>query len=104
MYSDLCVIGCLQEIYSTGVADGGIIPYRCLDCQMNAKVFSGGKGNVYNFTLTDEFKNTISLNGQNWVATLLLWKYEDAEKPMLLPPVPQPPPPQAPEDLFLPAR
>ena len=110
MYSDLCTIGCLQEFYSTGVADGGIIPYRCNDCHANAKVFSGGKGNVYSFTLCDEFKNTISLNGQNWVMTVMLWKYADAEKPKPPPALPRTPilaepaqsPPAAIADLFLP--
>jgi hypothetical protein len=77
MHSDLCTIGVLQELYSTGVADGGIIGYRCLDCHANAKLFSNKSNNVFSFVLTDEFNNPIRLNGQNWVMTLLFFTYEE---------------------------
>ena len=66
----------LQEIYTVGVPDFGIINYKCSDWQSMAKPMSSMSSNVYRFTLTDENNRPMNLNGQNWVMTLMVCTLE----------------------------
>ena len=68
--------GILQEIYTAGVSDFSIINYKCWEWQTMAKPLSNGGSNIFNFNLTDEFARPISLNGQEWVMTLLIFSTE----------------------------
>lgn len=44
----------LQEVYTNGIPDFGIINYKCMDWQSMAKPMSTSASNAYRFSLTDE--------------------------------------------------
>jgi hypothetical protein len=84
IHSDIVTEGVddiLQEIYTSGIPDMGIIKYTCPDWQMMAKPITGSQGNSYRFTLTDENARPMNLNGLNWVMSLMVLT---VEKPILL--------------------
>jgi hypothetical protein len=76
IHSDIVAVSnndVLQEVYTTGVPDFGIINYRCQQYEVMAKPMSAITGNVYRFSLTDEFATVMNLNGLNWVMTLMVF-------------------------------
>ena len=64
----------LQEILSVDSLDYSNITYVCPNVEAYAKPMTTNKNNVYHFYITDEDDNSINLNGQNVVFTLLLFK------------------------------
>lgn len=79
LHSDIAYDGILQEIYTNGVPDGGIINYSCIEHGLMEKQIATGGGNLYSFSLTDEFGTVIDLNGLNWNMTLAVFAYPDKE-------------------------
>lgn len=80
LLSDICQQkgdNVLQNIISVGTSDYNYIVFENKTPYEYAKVFSKAPKNIYNFTLTDENKNTIDLNGLNMVFTLMLFKKND---------------------------
>jgi hypothetical protein len=80
IHSDIVTAGTddiLQEIYTAGVPDLGIIKYTCPDWQIMAKPITGSQGNSYRFTLTDENARVMNMNGLNWVMTLMVFTQWD---------------------------
>jgi hypothetical protein len=68
----------LQEIFTSGVPNFGIIKYQSYDPMATAKKFaSTGPSSVYHFYLTDENNKPINLNGLNWQMAILLYKEND---------------------------
>jgi hypothetical protein len=81
IHSDICSNDnnddILIEIYgSVGEAPFSNIHWVCPDVQAYSKPLRTNSSNVYSFAITDEDNNLISLNGQNTVITILLWKKE----------------------------
>ena len=64
----------LQEVFSSNAQDFGRIIWVCPDVEAYGKPINGNKSNSFRFYLTDEDGNPISLNGQNYVMTLMLYK------------------------------
>jgi hypothetical protein len=76
LHSDMVVDGVLQEVYTSGSPDGSIISYKCMSWELMAKRMSAGSGNLFSFTLTDEFGTVMNLNGLDWNMTLVLFNLE----------------------------
>jgi len=66
----------LQEIYTVGIPDFGIINYKCTEWAVMAKPIKSMKGNTYRFALTDENGRVMNLNGLNWVMTLMVFSVD----------------------------
>src|SRR6185437_15080993 len=66
----------LQEVYTVGIPDFGIINYKCSEWQVMAKPMQSAKSQVYRFTLTDENGRLMNLNGLNWVMTLMVFSID----------------------------
>ena len=71
----------LQHIFTNGVPDNGVINYKCINHEMMSKKISNTAGNIFRFTLTDEYGDLIDLNGQNW--NLVLAAFHVSMPPML---------------------
>lgn len=56
----------LQHFFTNGTPDNGVINYKCLNHMIMGKKICNTSGNVFRFTLTDEYGSLIDLNGQNW--------------------------------------
>jgi hypothetical protein len=67
----------LQEVYTAGVPDNGLINYKCLDWQIMSKPTVAKKGNVFRFALTDENARVMNLNGLDWNMTLMFLTVEE---------------------------
>jgi hypothetical protein len=70
----------LANIVSSGAADYNYITYHNSIPNEYSKVFFGGKSNVYRFTITDENKTRVDLNGLNVVFTIMLFKRNTLNK------------------------
>jgi hypothetical protein len=63
----------LQELYTSGTSDFGIVAYRSNEYQVHSKPIAHGTSNVYRFTITDEDDRVMNLNGLDWVATIMVY-------------------------------
>ena len=75
LLSDICMDspnGLLQEIF-TNVYDFGVISFTSPDLDLNSKRITRSCSNVYRFTLTNEDRENIQLNGLNLVFSLLFF-------------------------------
>lgn len=80
----------LQEIYTSGVADFGVITYRCQSWETMSKQLTRARSTSFRFTLTNEDNRVMVLNGLNWNMTLMV--YALPEPPTLPPLKPDPTP------------
>lgn len=82
LHSDICsnsTDNVLQEVYvSAGDASYSNILYQCIDIEAYSKDLSTKGSNTFRFHLTDEDGNTIDLQGQNILITLMLYKSNNA--------------------------
>ena len=78
----------LQEVFAVDSPDFGNLLWVCPDVEAYSKQLGTNKSNSYRFYLTDEDGNSIDLNGQNFVMTIMLYKkqnvYELIKKMIML--------------------
>jgi hypothetical protein len=67
----------LQEFYSSNTSPFSNIVYQCTEFEPYSKKMNKTKTNYIHFTLLNEFYNPISLNGQPFFITLLLYKRDN---------------------------
>ena len=82
----------LQQLYTNGIPDFGMINYKCMDWQTTSKPMSTSTTNIFRFSLTDENNRVMNLNGLNFVMTLMVCNIS----PLVIPAPPPPPPPPLP--------
>lgn len=64
----------LQHIQAGSTVDYGTINYECREVDSNSRQLGSAENNVFRFSLTDEDKVTMSLNGLNMVFTLVIYR------------------------------
>lgn len=73
-------IGVLQEINCTNSVDFDNITFQNSGSVFYAKRLNNRNSNVFNFRITNENGQLLSLNGNNWTCTILLFKADDSNQ------------------------
>lgn len=71
-------VGVLQEINCTNSADFDNITFQNMSGLYYAKKLNNRNSNIFNFKITNENGQLMSLNGNNWTCTILVFKADDA--------------------------
>jgi hypothetical protein len=72
--------GILQNIISSGSDDFNFISFHNPNPNEYSKKFVKSRSNVFNFLITDEDYNPVSLNGLNVVFTIMLYRKNDIDR------------------------
>ena len=68
----------LQEIFAaSGESTYSNIVFKCSDIQAYSKDFNGKNNGIFTFTITDENREILDLNGQNIVITIVVYKNQE---------------------------
>ena len=67
----------LQEIYTNNTPTLAVISYQCTAPEYYSKVLQSNQSNTFNFSLTNEKKQLMNLNGVDMQLTLCLYKKDN---------------------------